>query len=68
MRGSISIEKISFSRNCDIKITNGKSVTDVSIWIIFISKNSDTLEIAELSLFKGKENGKTIMRVSISYT
>ena len=26
MRGSISIENISFSRNCDIKITNAKSV------------------------------------------
>ena len=51
MCGSISIENISFSRNCDIKITNAKSVTDATIWVMFISKNSDTLEIAEHSLF-----------------
>ena len=49
--GSISIENISFSRNCDIKTTNAKSVTDHSIWVAFISKNSVTLEIAEHSLF-----------------
>ena len=51
MRGCISIENISFSRNCDIKITNAKSITDSSIWVMFISKYSDTLEIAEHSLF-----------------
>ena len=30
-----------------------RSVTDASVWLIlmFISKNSDTLEIAKLSLF-----------------
>ena len=49
--GSISIENISFSRNCDIKITNAKSVTDASIWVMFISKNRDKLGIAEHSLF-----------------
>ena len=51
MRRSISIENISFSRNCDMNITNAKSITDASIWVMFISKNSDTLEIAEHSLF-----------------
>ena len=51
MRRTISIENISFTRNCDIKITNAKSVTEASIWVMFISKNSDTLEIAENSLF-----------------
>ena len=51
MRGSISIENISFSRNCDIKITNAKIVTDASIWIMCISKDTDTLGIAEHSLF-----------------
>ena len=51
MRGSILIENISFSRNCDTKITHAKSVTDVSIWVMFIFKNSDTLDIAEHSLF-----------------
>ena len=51
MCGSILIENISFSRNCDINITNVKSATDASILVLFISKNSDTLEIAELSLF-----------------
>ena len=51
MRSCISIENISFSRNCDIKITNVKSITDSSIWVMFISKYSDTLEIAEHSLF-----------------
>ena len=30
---------------------NAKSVTDASIWVMFISKNSATLEIAEHSLF-----------------
>ena len=45
MHGSISIENKSFSRNCDIKTTNAKSVTDTSIWVMFISKNSDTLKI-----------------------
>ena len=43
MHGSISIENISFSRKCDIKTTNAKSVTDTSIWVMFISKNSNTL-------------------------
>ena len=47
MRGSISIENISFSRNCDIKITNANSVTDASIWAMFIFKNSDTFETVE---------------------
>ena len=51
MSGSISIENISFSRNCNIKITNAKSVTVAFIWVMFISKNSDTIEIAEHSLF-----------------
>ena len=51
IRGSISIENISLSRNCDIKTTNAKSVTDASIWLMFISENSDSLEIAEHSLF-----------------
>ena len=41
MHGSISIENISFSRNCDIKTTNAKSVADASLWVMFISKNSD---------------------------
>ena len=41
MCGSISIENVSFSRNCDIQITNAKSVT-----VMFISKNIDSLEIA----------------------
>ena len=36
MHGSISIENISFSRNCYIKITNAKSVMDASIWVMFI--------------------------------
>ena len=34
MHGSISIENDSFSRYCDIKTTNAKSVTDTSIWVI----------------------------------
>ena len=51
VRGSISIENISFSRNCDIKITNAKSVTNASVWVMLISKNSDTLEMAEHNLF-----------------
>ena len=51
MRESITIENISFSRNCDIKITNAKSVTDTSIWVMFISKNSETHKKAEHSLF-----------------
>ena len=50
-RGFISIENISFSRNCDIKIPNAKSVTDASISVMFISKNSDKFEIAEHSHF-----------------
>ena len=45
MHGSILIENISLSRNCDIKTTNTKSVTDASIWVMFIFKDSDTLEI-----------------------
>ena len=28
-----------------------RSVTDASVWVIFISKNSDTLQIAEHYLF-----------------
>ena len=40
-----------FSRNCDIKITNAKSVADASICVMFISEKSDTLEVAENSLF-----------------
>ena len=51
MRGSILIENILFSRNCDIEIKNTKSITDASIWVVFISKNSNTLEKAEHSLF-----------------
>ena len=51
MRGSISIENILFSRNCDIKITNAKSATDASIWVMCVSINSYTLGIAEASLF-----------------
>ena len=43
-------KNISFSRNCDIKTTYAKSITDASIWVMFSSKNSDTLEIAEHSL------------------
>ena len=45
MHGSISIENVLFSRNCDIKTTNAKSVTDASIRVMFISRNSNTLEI-----------------------
>ena len=51
MRGSIAIENMLFSRNYDINITNAKSITDDSIWVMFISKISDMLEIAEHSLF-----------------
>ena len=47
MHGYITIENILFSRNCDIKTTYVKSVTDASICVMFISKNSDTLEITE---------------------
>ena len=50
MCGSIWLENISFSRNCDIEITNAKSVTDAPIWVMFISKNSSRLEIAGHSL------------------
>ena len=42
MQGIHSIQK-----HIDIKTTNAKSVTDASIWVMFISKHSDTLEIAE---------------------
>ena len=52
MHEFISIENISFSRNCDIKITNAKSITNASIWVMFISTNSDMLEIVEHSRFK----------------
>ena len=52
MHGSISIENISFSRNCDIKQQNTKSVTGASIWVKFISKNSNTLEIMHSLWFK----------------
>ena len=53
MHGSISVESISFSRNCDIKVANAKSVTYMytSIWVMYISKNSDTPALAEHSLF-----------------
>ena len=34
-----------------MKTTDAKSVTDASIWVMFIFKNSYTLEIAEHSLF-----------------
>ena len=51
MLGSISIENISFSRNCDIKITNANIVTDASIWVILTPLNNGTLEIADHSLF-----------------
>ena len=50
MRRSISIKNIWFARNCDIETTNAKSVMDASIWVMFISKNKDTFEIAEHSL------------------
>ena len=50
MHGSISIENISFSRNCDIKTTNAKSIMDPSTWEMFISKNSNMLEIQRHSL------------------
>ena len=50
MHGSISFENISFSKQCDIKTTNVKSITDASIWVMFTSKNSDMFEIAEHSL------------------
>ena len=45
MHGSILIENMSFSRNCDIKTTNVKRVMDASIWVMFISKISNTPEI-----------------------
>ena len=51
MRGSISIENLLFSRNYGIQTIDAKSVADASIWVIYISKNSDTLGIAEHSLF-----------------
>ena len=47
IRGSISINIISFSRNCDIK-QKMKSVTDACIWVMLISINSDTLEIRSI--------------------
>ena len=50
MHGSISIENISFSRNCYIK--SKKSVTDASVWLKCISKNSNT-HVIEHSLLKG---------------
>ena len=56
MHGSISIENISFPRNWDIKITNANSVTDASVWAMFISANSDTLKIAKHSLFSSPIN------------
>ena len=54
--GSISIEKTyRFQEILTLKhkskTANGKSVTDASIWVMFISKNSDTLDIADHSLF-----------------
>ena len=48
MRRSFSIENILFSRICDIKTM---SIMDTIIWVMFISKNSDMLEIAEHNLF-----------------
>ena len=50
MDESISIENISFSRNCDIKST--KSVTNASVWLKFMSKDSNT-DVIEHSLLKG---------------
>ena len=44
MYGSISIEIKSFSKQCDIKTTNAKSVTDASIWVVFISKKATRLK------------------------
>ena len=51
MHESISKENVSFSRNCDIKKTNAKSVTDTFILVMFISRNSDMFEIVEHCLF-----------------
>ena len=51
MHRSISIANISLSRNLVIKVTDAKSVMDASLWVMFTSKNSDMLEIAEHSLF-----------------
>ena len=48
---SISIENKSFSRNCDIKTANAKSVMDAFIWVMFFIKNSDTLEICGIVCF-----------------
>ena len=45
MYGSILLENIPFSRNCDTKINKSKSVTDASPLEVFISKKCDTLEI-----------------------
>ena len=35
--------------NCDIKITKEKSVTDASMWVMFISKNSNTGQLISLT-------------------
>ena len=45
MHGSTSIENISFSRNCDIKTKCEERHINTPIWVMFISKNSNTLEI-----------------------
>ena len=63
MRGSILIQNMSFSRNCDIKIANFKSVTDASIWVMFVSRNSNKLETAEHSMF----NYPIIIRRCVSH-
>ena len=44
MHGSILIENISVSSNCDIKITNAKSVTDTSIWVCLSLKIATRLK------------------------
>ena len=45
MHGFISIENISFPKNCDIKNQNAKSVMDAVISVKFTLKKSNTLEI-----------------------
>ena len=45
MHKSNSIENISFSKILILKQQNAKNVTDDSLWVKLISKNSNTLEI-----------------------
>ena len=45
MHGSISIQNKSFSKIVILKQQNATSVTDASIWITVISRNSNTFEI-----------------------